>query len=107
MTKKRYVFYELGGRTVAGYSHGKLVERRYLDIVRTETASPDLDTFLDMLRDLQRQIDPLTFDECRVGFVDDNDVGLYFDPSEFLENNGVMESCRQPAIGSMILAPED
>ena len=37
MRELRYVLFEPGGRQVSGYSYGKLVERRYIDLVPTDS----------------------------------------------------------------------
>ena len=90
MMKKHFRLYRPGGRHVSGYRFGKLVERRYIELVPTDTASPDLKSFLDMLRDVHGETDDETFGQCRVGFVDEKGVGRYYDPLDFLKNEGNM-----------------
>ena len=96
MMKKYFRLYRPGGRHVSGYRFGKLVQRRYIDLVATDTASPDLETFLEMLREVHGETDDETFGQCRVGYVDDKGVGLYYDPLEFLENEGSMPEYTLP-----------
>lgn len=96
MTSKRYVYYVLGGRQVSSYRFGKLVRRRYIDLIRTEHESPDLDLFLVMLRQVQNETDPADFSQCRVGHVDENGAGLYYDAGEFLANEGRMDNYQEP-----------
>ncbi len=81
---------------VRGISYGKLVEVRYLDVIRTEHESPDLDAFLAILRQVQSETDPADFSQCRVGHVDENGVGLYYDPLEFLAREGNMDNYSEP-----------
>ena len=96
MTSKQYVLYALGGRQVSSYRFGKLVERRYIDLVPTDTASADLDIFLAMLGDRQQATDAADFGHCRVGYVDENGVGRYYDASEFLANHGIVDRYIEP-----------
>ena len=90
MKMKKYALFEPGGRQVRGFSYGKLVEVRYIDVVRTDTEAADREEFLEILRDAQKEREPSDFRQCRIGHVDENDVGEYFDPLEFLENDGKM-----------------
>ena len=79
---------------VRGISYGKLVEVRYLDVVRTGIESPNLAEFITLLE--QQRLSEEDLRECRVGHVDENGVGLYYDPLEFLANDGVMDQPSQP-----------
>ena len=92
MTKPKYVLYEPGGLTASGYSFGKLVEVRYLEVVRSGIESYDKQDFLEQLRAAIEEFGTEKIRECRVGFVDDNGVGDYYDALEFLANDGIMES---------------
>ena len=83
MTKKHYVLFEPGGRQVRGFSYGKLVEVRYIDVVRTGIESPDRDEFIQLVE--QAQLSEEELRECRVGYVDDKGVGDYCSWQEFLE----------------------
>lgn len=82
MKTKTYVLYEPGGRVARGFAYGKLVEVRYVDVVRTDVASPDRDEFIHLVE--QAQLTDEHLRECRVGYVDDNGVGNYCDWQEFL-----------------------
>ena len=81
--RKKYVLFKPGGRQVSGYSYGKLVERRYIDIIPTEIASPDRDTFIQLVE--KQQLTDEELRECRIGYVDDNGVGDYSSWQEFLD----------------------
>lgn len=96
MMRKKYVLYVLGGRQVSSYSFGKLVERRYIDLIPCEIASQDLNAFLVMLRDAQNEMDATAFSQSRVGHVDENGVGLYYDAREFLKRDGEMDEYSEP-----------
>ncbi len=96
MKMKKYAIFEPGGRQVRGFSYGKLVEVRYIDVVRTDTESADREEFIEMLRDTQKKMEASMFRQCRIGHVDKNDVGEYFDPLEFLQNNGIMREHSAP-----------
>ena len=97
MRVSKYVLFEPGGRQVSGYSYGKLVERRYIDIVRAGVESTCKEEFLNHLRDANERFGVEKLRECRVGYVDDNGAGVYFDALEFLENEGNMhESSESP-----------
>ena len=86
----------LGGRQVSSYSFGKLVERRYIDLIPSEIESLDLNAFLVMLRDAQNEMDATAFGQSRVGHVDENGVGRYYDASEFLKRDGEMDEYSEP-----------
>lgn len=96
MTKSKYVLFEPGGLTASGYSFGKLVEVRYLEVVRSGIESYDRQDFLRQLRAALAEFGAEKIRECRVGFVDDNGVGDYYDALEFLANDGIMESSAIP-----------
>ncbi len=96
MMEKRFVLYRPGGKQVSSYSFGKLVERRYIDLVPSEIASPDLDAFLALLRQTLDETDESFFRRCRVGHVDENGVGLYYDAREFLNSEGRMDEYSEP-----------
>jgi len=81
MRPKQYVLYEPGGLKIRGYDNGQLIETRYIEVVPTDTKSPDRDNFLQLLTELQR--DDLEY--CRVGYVDDNGVGVYCGALGFLD----------------------
>lgn len=83
MKTKKYALYEPGGRVARGFAYGKLVEVRYVDVVRTDVASPDRDEFIHLVE--QAQLSEEELRECRVGYVDDNGVGNYYDWQEFLD----------------------
>jgi len=74
---KKYVLFVPGGRQVRAYSYGKLVEVRYIDVLPTGIESPDRDLFLQKLR--QKNLSDDYLRDCRVGYVDDNGVGIYCD----------------------------
>lgn len=92
MTKPKYALFEPGGLTVSGYSFGKLVQVRYLEVVRSGIESYNKQDFLVQLRAALAEFGADRIRECRVGFVDDNGVGDYYDALEFLANDGTMES---------------
>ncbi len=83
MNKKQFVLYEPGGRVARGFAYGKLVEVRYLDVVRTGIESPDRDEFVKLVE--QAQLSDEDLRDCRIGYVDDKGVGDYFSWQEFLE----------------------
>ncbi len=83
MRKKKYALFQPGGRQVRGFSYGKLVEVRYLDVVPTGIESPDRDEFIQMVE--QAELNDEDMSECRVGYVDDNGVGEYCSWQEFLD----------------------
>ena len=83
MKTKTYALFKPGGRVVRGISYGKLVEVRYLDVVRTGIESPDRDEFMQMVEQAQLTDDDLR--EHRIGYVDDKGVGMYYDWQEFLD----------------------
>ena len=83
MKTKQYALFEPGSRTVRGIRYGKLVEVRYLDVVRTGIESPDRDAFIHLV-----EAQNFTDDELggfRIGYVDDKGVGDYFGWQEFLD----------------------
>ena len=96
MMKKLFRLYRPGGMQVSGYKFGKLVERRYIELVPTETESPDQSVFLALLSDIRDEVDSDTFADCRVGHVDDNGVGRYYDALEFLQNKGLSRQLPLP-----------
>ncbi len=81
--RKQFVLFKPGGRQISGYSYGKLVERRYIDVVPTKIASPDRDKFIQMVE--QQQLTDEELRECRIGYVDDKGVGTYCSWQEFLD----------------------
>ncbi|MCY4020343.1 MAG: hypothetical protein OXG39_13125 [Chloroflexi bacterium] len=81
--RKQFVLFEPGGRQISGYSYGKLVERRYIDVVRTGIESPDRDEFIQLVE--QQQLTEEELSECRIGYVDENGVGTYSSWEEFLD----------------------
>ena len=83
MTRKQYVLYEPGGHTVRGFAYGKLVEVRYVDVVRTDIQSPNREDFISMVTAQQLTDEDLR--ECRIGYVDDKGVGDYCSWQEFLD----------------------
>ncbi len=83
MKMKKYALFEPSGRQVRGFSYGKLVEVRYLDVVRTGIESPDREAFIEMVK--QRQVTDEEMRECRIGYVDDKGVGTYYGWQEFLD----------------------
>ena len=66
-----------------GFAYGKLVEVRYLDVVRTDIESPDRDEFIKLVK--SQQLTDADLGEYRIGFVDDNGVGEYSSWQEFLD----------------------
>ena len=66
-----------------GFSYGKLVEVRYIDVVRTDIQSPDRDEFIQLVE--QAQLSDEELRECRIGYVDDKGVGDYCSWQEFLD----------------------
>ena len=83
MNPKKYALFKPGGRVVRGISYGKLVEVRYLDVVRTGIESPDREEFIELVKAQQLTEEELR--DCRVGYVDDKGVGTYCDWQEFLD----------------------
>ncbi|MCY4064089.1 MAG: hypothetical protein OXG53_17085 [Chloroflexi bacterium] len=83
MKTRTYALFEPGGRQVRGFSYGKLVEVRYLDVVRTGIESPDRDEFIKLVE--QAQLTEEELRECRIGYVDDKGVGEYCSWQEFLD----------------------
>ena len=83
MTRKQYVLYEPGGNMARGFAYGKLVEVRYVDVVRTAIASPDRDEFIQLVE--QAQLSEEELRECRIGHVDDKGVGDYCSWQDFLD----------------------
>ena len=81
MKTKTYVLFEPGGQKIRGYDNGQLVETRYIEVVPTDTKSPDRDAFLVLLAALQTD----DLENCRVGFVDANGVGVYCGALGFLD----------------------
>ncbi|MXX51478.1 MAG: hypothetical protein F4Y70_14140 [Chloroflexi bacterium] len=90
MKKKQFALFEPGGRQVRGFSYGKLVEVRYLDVVPVGIESSSRQDFLEQLRAALDEFGAEKISECRVGYVDDNGVGDYYDALEFLANDGMM-----------------
>ena len=82
MKTRKYVLYEPGGRQARGFAYGKLVEVRYVDVVRTDIESPDRDEFIKLVK--SQQLTDEDLGECRIGFVDDKGVGDYCSWQEFL-----------------------
>ncbi len=74
--------FEPGGRQVRGYDYGKLVEVRYIDVVPTGIEAPERETFLQQIR--QQRLSEEYLRACRVGYVDDNGVGIYCDAYDFV-----------------------
>ena len=87
MNPKKYALFKPGGRMVRGISYGKLVEVRYIDVVRTDIESPDRDEFINLVEERveQQQLSFEDLRECRIGLVDDNGVGNYSSWQEFIE----------------------
>lgn len=83
MKARKYALFEPGGRQVRGFSYGKLVEIRYIDVVRTGIESPDRDEFIQMVE--QSQLTDEELREARIGYVDDKGVGNYYGWQEFLD----------------------
>ena len=81
--RKQFVLFKPGGRQISGYSYGKLVERRYIDVVRTGIESPDRDEFIQLVE--QQKLTDEELSECRIGYVDENGVGEYCSWLEFLD----------------------
>ena len=104
--RERFRLYRPGGRAFSRYESGKLVERYYIDLVPADIASPDLETFLDMLRDVRAETDSETFQKCRVVRVDENGNDKHYDALEFLENAGNMtqRSLLDPSLGLALMA---
>ena len=80
MSPKQFVLYKPGGLKARGYDNGQLVETRYIEVVPTDVKSPNRETFLGLLGEMQ----PNDLELCRVGFVDANGVGNYCGALEFL-----------------------
>ena len=85
MTRKKYVLYEPGGRKVRGFAYGQLVEVRYVDVVRTGIESPDRYEFIQLVE--QAQLSDEELRESRIGYVDDNGVGVYCGAVGFLDGS--------------------
>lgn len=83
MRKKQYMLFEPGGRQVRGFSYGKLVEVRYVDVIPTGIESPDRDEFIALVKAQELSDDDLR--DCRIGYVDDKGVGEYCSWQEFLD----------------------
>lgn len=83
MNRKQFVLYEPGGRVARGFAYGKLVEVRYIDVVRTDIQSPDRDTFIQMVE--QARLTEEELREHRIGYVDEKGVGDYTSWQEFLD----------------------
>ena len=83
MTRKQYVLYEPGGNVVRGFAYGKLVEVRYVDVVRTDIQSPDREEFIAMVK--AQELSDEALHNCRIGYVDDKGVGDYCSWQEFLD----------------------
>jgi len=83
MNRKQFVLYEPGGRVARGFAYGKLVEVRYIDVVRTGIESADRDAFIQLVE--QAQLSEEELRECRIGYVDDKGVGTYHGWQEFLD----------------------
>ncbi len=82
MSRKKYVLYEPGGNLIRGFAYGKLVEVRYIDVVRTGIESPNRDELIQLVERQQLTAEELS--ECRIGYVDENGVGVYHSWQEFL-----------------------
>ena len=80
---KEYALFKPGGRVARAYSYGKLTEIRYLDVIRAGVESADRDDFIQQVEQLQLTDEQL--DELRIGYVDEKDVGLFYDWQEFLD----------------------
>ena len=104
--RERFRLYRPGGRAFSRYESGKLVERYYIDLVPADIASPDLEAFLDMLRDVRAETDCETFDKCRVVHVDEDGNDKHYDALEFLDNTGNMlqRSSLDPSLNFALLA---
>ena len=83
MSRKQYALFEPGGNVARGFRYGKLVEVRYLDVVRTGIESPDRDVFIGLVKDQNFTEDELG--AFRIGYVDDKGVGEYCGWQEFLD----------------------
>ena len=66
-----------------GFAYGKLVEVRYVDVVRTDIQSPDRDEFIQLVE--QAKLSDEELGECRIGYVDEKGVGDYCGWQEFLD----------------------
>ena len=66
-----------------GYANGKLTEIRYLDVEPTGVESTDRDDFIQQVVDLQLSDEQL--EELRIGYVDEKNVGLFYNWPEFLD----------------------
>ncbi len=75
-----------------GYSFGKLVEVHYLEVVRSGIAAYSKQDFPLQLRAALDEFGTDRIRDCRVGYVDDNGVGNYYDALEFLANDGALFS---------------
>ena len=83
MKKKQYVLFEGAGRKVRGYRYGKPVEVRYFDIIRTDIAAPNRDDFIALVEDQRFTNDELG--QIRIGYVDDEGVGKYYNWWGFMD----------------------
>ena len=83
MKKKQFVLFEPGGRQVRGFAYGKLVEVRYIDVVRTDIQSPDREEFIQLVE--QAKLSDEELRDCRIGYVDEKGVGDYCSWQEFLD----------------------
>lgn len=94
MNRKKYALFEPGGRQVRGFAYGKLVEVRYIDVVRTGIESPDREVFIELVAKVRFSEEELR--ERRVGYVDENGVGVHYDADEFLRRGGNVDDYREP-----------
>ena len=81
---KRYALFKPGGRVLRGYAHGKLTEIRYLDVVPVGEESSDRDDLIQQVQQMQLAYEEL--DELRIGYVDEKNVGIFYDWQEFLDS---------------------
>ncbi len=68
---------------IRGYDDGQLAEVRYIDVVRSEIASPDRQQFIKLVQ--QAQLTDEDLSDCRIGYVDANGVGDYASWQKFLD----------------------
>lgn len=83
MNRKQYAMFKPGGNVVRGFRYGKLVEVRYVDVVRSGIESPNREEFIALVKAQQLSDEDLR--ECRIGYVDDKGVGEYCSWQEFLD----------------------
>ena len=83
MISRQFALFKPGGRVARAYSYGKLTETRYLDVIRMGVESADRDDFIKQVEALRLSDEQM--DELRIGYVDENDVGLFYDWQEFLD----------------------